>query len=82
MDSDREIVRMVLEWVAWDSLQIFGVLECGTNTIVNQILIVTAVRVGYDKDLVKNEEWMIVVSSSIDTKSIPIIGELLSVVNE
>ena len=46
MDSDREIVRMVLEWVAWDSLQIFDVLECGTNTIVNQILIVTAVRVG------------------------------------
>ena len=58
------------------------VLECGTNTIVDQILIVTAVRVGYDKDLVKNEEWMIVVSSSIDTKSIPIIGELSSVVNE
>ena len=46
MDSEREIVRMVLEWVAWDSLQIFGVLECGTNTIVDQILIVTAVRVG------------------------------------
>ena len=46
MDSNREIVRMVLEWVGWDSLQIFGVLECGTNTIVEQILIVTAVRVG------------------------------------
>ena len=35
-----------------------------------------------DKNLAKNEEWMIVVGSSIDTRSIPIIGELSTVVNE
>ena len=46
MDSEREIVRIVSGMGSWDSLQIFDVLECGTNTIVDQILTVIAIIVG------------------------------------